>query len=177
MWHNTEVGLATGFNVKDPNIINGIERQAQKFAEEVNSTTWNALKLSLQEGIRDGESIDKIAGRVESVMGDRIKSSSQAIARTEVNRAVAFGTIEGWKQSGVVNQVKWIAALDDRTRPTHVEAHGQTVDIGEDFTVGGCTGPGPGMLDCAREVVNCRCSVIAVLDVPEPVLPTKGETE
>lgn len=152
-----EVGLATGFNVKDPNIIRGIESQVQKFAESVNETTWDTLKLSIQEGIRDGDSIDDIAKRVETVMGDRIKSSSQLIARTEVNRAVVFGSLEGWKQSGVVEKVKWIAALDDRTRPTHVEAHGQVVNLGDDFTVGGCTGPGPGNLDCAREVVNCRC--------------------
>jgi len=165
-----EVGLATGFNVKDPNIINGIERQVQKFAEEVNDTTWNALKDSIQEGIRDGDSIDDIAKRVESVMGDRIKSSSQAIARTEVNRAVNFGTQQGWKQSGVVTKKRWLAALDDRTRATHLEAHGQVVDIDEDFEVGGCTGPAPGSLDCAREVVNCRCSMTAVLDVPEPTI-------
>lgn len=166
-----EVGMATGFNVKDPNIIRGIESQVQRFAESVNETTWDALKVSIQDGIRDGESIDKIAARVESVMGDRIKSSSQLIARTEVNRAVNFGTTQGWKQSGVVSQKKWLAALDSRTRATHVEAHGQVVDIDEDFDVGGCTGPAPGNLDCVREVANCRCSMVAVLDVPEPVLP------
>lgn len=165
-----EVGMATGFNVKDPHIINGIESQVQRFAESVNDTTWDALKVSIQEGIRDGESIDDIAKRVETVMGDRIKSSSQLIARTEVNRAVNFGTAQGWKQSGVVTKKRWLAALDDRTRATHAEAHGQVVDIDDDFSVGGCTGPAPGNLDCVREVANCRCSMTAVLDVPEPEL-------
>lgn len=170
-----EVGLATSFNVKDPNIIRGIESQVQKFAEEVNGTTWDKLKDSIQEGIRDGESIDDIAKRVEAVMDERIRSSGEAIARTEVNRAANFGTAQGWKQSGVVKEKRWLSALDSRVRPTHIEAHGQTVGIDEDFEVGGCSGPAPGSIDCAREVVRCRCSMVAVLDVPEPVLP-KDET-
>lgn len=160
-----EVGLATGFHVKDPNIIRGIEAQAQRFAEEVNATTWDKLKTSLQEGIRDGDGVDAMAKRVEDVMGDRIRSSAQVIARTEVTRATNFGTIEGWRQSGVVSKKRWLAALDSRTRATHVEAHGQTVGLDDDFEVGGCTGPGPGNLDCAREVANCRCALTAVLDV------------
>ncbi len=115
----SDVGLATGFNVKDPNIINGIERQAQKFAEEVNETTWNALKDSIHEGVRDGDSIDKIASRVESVMGERIRSSGEVIARTEVNRAVNFGTQEGWRQSGVVQKKNgWPRSIAAHAQPT-----------------------------------------------------------
>lgn len=160
-----EVGISTAFNVKDPNIIRGIERQAQRFAEEVNATTWQALKDTLQAGIRDGESIDLMAKRVESVMGDRIRSSGEVIARTEVTRATNFGTTEGWRQSGVVTGKQWLAALDDRTRTTHAEAHGQTVGLDDDFQVGACRGPAPGDIDCASETINCRCSLVAVLDV------------
>lgn len=170
-----EVGFATGFNVKDPHIINGIERQVQKFAEAVNETTWQELKDTIQEGIRDGDSIDKIAQRIGDVMEGRTQAANTLVARTEVNRAVNAGTMEGWRQSGVVTKKRWLAALDDRVRATHAEAHGQEVGLDEDFSVGGCSGPAPGSLDCVREVANCRCSMVAVLDVPEPDL-TKEES-
>lgn len=160
-----ELGLSTAFNVKDPNIINAMQVQSQRFAKEVNETTWKLLRDSLREGVSDGEDVDTLAGRVEQVMGDRIRSSGTTIARTETVRASTTGTHAGWKQSGVVSHVQWLAALDERTRASHVAAHGQTVELGERFQVGACSGPGPGEIDCASESVNCRCTTIAILDV------------
>ena len=162
-----ELGLTFAFDVQDPNVIRAMETQLQRFAEEVNETTWQRLRASIAEGIGDGESIGQIAERVEAVMTDRIRSSKEAIARTEVTASSTIGTRESWRQSGVVKGKRWLAALDDRTRPTHVEAHGQTVGLDDDFTVGGATGPGPGMLNDAGEVVNCRCSMVPVLDVED----------
>ena len=159
------VSLTTAFNVVDLNISNAMMRQAQRFAEEVNATTWDALRTSLKDGIEAGESVDDLAGRVEGIMADRIRSSGTTIARTETTRASTTGTLAGWKASGVVSHVQWLAALDERTRETHIAAHGQTVELGKSFEVGGCSGPGPGEISCARESVNCRCTTIAVLDV------------
>lgn len=160
-----ELALTTAFNVVDPNISSAMRGQAQRFAQEVNDTTWDALRKSLRDGIEAGESVDDLASRVESIMADRIRSSGTTIARTETTRASTTGTHAGWKASGVVSHVQWLAALDERTRATHVTAHGQTVELGERFQVGGCSGPGPGEIDCASESVNCRCTTIAVLDV------------
>lgn len=161
----TELGVSFTFNVHDPSVIRAMDKQLQRFAEEVNDTTWDALRASLAEGIAEGEGIGQLAERVDSVMVDRIKSSKEAIARTEVTAASTNGTQESWRQSGVVAGKEWIAALDSRTRETHIHAHGQVVGIDENFTVGGATGPGPGMMSSAAESVNCRCSIAPVLDV------------
>ena len=160
-----ELGIAFSFNVQDPNVIRAMDQQMQRFATEVNETTWDALKASLVEGIGEGEGIGQLAERVDAVMLDRIKSSKEAIARTEVTASSTIGTQESWRQSGVVSGKEWLAALDNRTRETHIHAHGQVVGIDEDFTVGAATGPGPGMMSSAAETVNCRCSIAPVLDV------------
>lgn len=160
-----DVGYSVVFDVHDPHVIQAIDGQTQRFAEQVNETTWENLRTSLSEGIANGESADLLADRVEEIMRGRIKSSKEAIARTEATAASTIGTQESWRQSGVVSGKEWIAALDDRTRDTHIHAHGQVVGIDDDFTVGGATGPGPGMLNSASEVVNCRCSMAPVLDV------------
>jgi HK97 family phage portal protein len=160
-----DLGLSISFDIGRPDVINAIERQVQQFAQRVNQTTWDALKTSLSEGTAAGESVTKLTERVEAVMGDRIRSSGETIARTETNRASTTGDLEAWRQSGVVAGKRWLSALDSRTRETHVAAHGQRRRLDEDFTVGDATGPGPGLLGVASEVVNCRCTMTAIIDV------------
>lgn len=159
-----EVGYTIAFDVQDPNVIRAMEKQLQRFATEVNGTTWDALKAALAEGIAEGEGIGQLAERVDAVMVDRIRSSKETIARTEVTASSTIGTQESWRQSGVVTGKEWVAALDSRTRETHIEAHGQVVGLDDNFTVGGATGPGPGMMSSASESVNCRCSIAPVVD-------------
>ena len=158
----TLVGVA--FDVADPAVVRFLESQAQRFAVEVNDTTWRALKAALTEGLEAGEGTDLLAQRVKTVMGDRINSSAETIARTETVSAYTGGSLRGYEQSGEVEAVEWLAALgDERTRETHVAAHGQVVALGQDFTVGGATGPGPGLIRKASESINCRCTTLAVL--------------
>lgn len=159
-----DLALGLSFDVLDPNVIRAMEQQAQRFAVQVNQTTWDRLRGSLAEGITAGEGTDDLAKRVRAVMGTRIRSDAEAIARTETTTAASTGTQASWRQSGVVSGKRWLAALDDRTRETHVAAHGQTVGLEEDFSVGGATGQGPGNMSSAAESVNCRCSMLPVLD-------------
>lgn len=152
------------FNLAAPAVIRFLEDRAQRFAVQVNETTWDALKSSLAEGIQAGETIDDLARRVESVMIER-RSTAETIARTEVIGALNGGTLEAWRQSGVVRSKKWLAALDDRVRESHRTAHGQVVGLDENFQVGDGQGQHPGAIGIAAEDINCRCSMVAVLDV------------
>ena len=162
------LGLTIGFVVKQPAVQRFIERQAQRFAVEVNETTWHALKDSLSAGLEAGEELPKLMDRVGEVMGDRIQSSEEVIARTEVNRAANGGTLEAWKQSEVVERKAWLSALlPDRTRDSHVEAHvryqAEPIPLDEDFEVGGGSGPHPGAIGVAEEDINCLCTMTAVV--------------
>ena len=73
------------------------------------------------------------------------------------------GTIESYKQSGVVRGKQWLATLDNRVRESHADAHGDIVGLDEDFEVGEGSGPAPGQMGVAGEDINCRCTVMAVL--------------
>jgi HK97 family phage portal protein len=159
-----QTGVGMAFDVLDPRVVRFMERQIQRFAEEVNQTTWDALRVSLGESIAAGEDVLKAADRVNTIMGDRIRSSAEAIARTEVGTAVNGGQEEGWRQSGVVGGKRWLSAIDDRTRPDHVAAHDQAVAMDEPFTVGGEQGMYPGDFPSARNVVNCRCTMVPISD-------------
>jgi HK97 family phage portal protein len=164
----SEAAAGFAFDLQDPNLRRVLERQAQRFAEQVNETTWTRLKDELQLGLDAGEGTDLLAQRVEAVMGDRIRSSAQTIARTETTTAYNAATVESYKQSGVVGGKRWLAALDERTRETHIEAHDQVVPLEDNFVVGGSEGPAPGEIGVAEEDINCRCAITAVLKEDMP---------
>lgn len=158
-----DLGLTISFNVSNPQVKRFIERRAQRFAQSVNQTTWDDLKTSLSAGIEKGESIPDLAKRVDHVMGARIRSSKTTIARTEVIGASNGGTLLAWQQSGVVASKEWLATLDQDTRDSHQDAHGQRRALDEDFDLAGGSGPAPGQIGAAEEDINCRCTMTAVL--------------
>jgi SPP1 gp7 family putative phage head morphogenesis protein len=162
-----DLNLPLSFDLSRPEVIRFLEGRSQRFAREVNQTTWFRLRISLAEGIDAGESTEELARRVEGVMADRIASSAETIARTEVNGASNGGTLLAWNQTDVVKGKTWLAALDERTRETHVQAHGQEVALDADFQVGDGAGPAPGQIGLPEEDINCRCAMSAVLDMGE----------
>jgi HK97 family phage portal protein len=158
-----DLAIDMAFDVLAPEVVEFLKQRGQRFAKRVNETTWQQLKDSLREGLKNGESIPDLAKRVEEVMGARIRSSGEVIARTEVIGASNGGTLEAWKQSEVVATKTWLAALDNRTRDSHIEAHGQTVALDENFEVGSGRGPAPGQIGLPEEDIQCRCAMTAGL--------------
>ena len=159
-------GLSVGisFDLLNPQVVNVVEGRSQRFARQVNETTYEDLRTSLSAGIQAGEDIPKLQARVGSIFRDAQGWRTEAIARTEVIGAFNLASLEGARQSGVATRKQWIAALDDRTRDTHIAAHNQVVGIDDAFTVGGVTGQAPHDLPSAKEVVNCRCTLAYEVD-------------
>lgn len=65
------------------------------------------------------------------------------------------------QESGVALSKTWFSSRDDRVRPTHQEADGQTVPVDQPFTVGAWLmqfphDPSGGV----EETVNCRCTML-----------------
>lgn len=162
------VGAAIGWTGNNKPTVNALARRSQRFAQSINETTWDALKSSLGQGIADGEGIPKLADRVRDVMGSRIRSSGETIARTEIH-----GTFEttgrlairdAADELGLRYLKEWVSAMDDRVRDDHADAHGQTVGIDEEFDVGGARGMAPGEMGEADQDINCRCTSKYIVD-------------
>jgi HK97 family phage portal protein len=165
-----DLGLGLRFDVDRPAIANFIRQRAQRFAQQVNETTWEELRASLGEGLDAGEGVPKLMARVEEIMGNRIRSSSETIARTEVQGATSGGTIEAWRDTGVVESKVWISALiAGRSRQEHMDAHGQTVPLDGKFEIGGVETTGPGLSGVAEVDINCLCAMTAVVSEREKI--------
>ncbi len=105
---------------------------------KVTKFTKEILKHVIGEGVARGESLLKIAKRIENVYtGDFDKNRSITIARTEVISASNYGNHMGAKATGLPLEKEWVAVLDSRTRDDHADAHGQVRDIDDYYDVGG----------------------------------------
>jgi HK97 family phage portal protein len=174
-----DLGLALLFSVDAPEIVRFMEGRAQRFAIAVNTTTWDDISGSIAAGLQEGEGLVKIERRLTDLFNAYIDepavaekmSRTEMIARTETVGAASGGSLEAWKQSGVVERKTWLAALDKRTRDTHIEAHStyqsQPILLDEDFVVGLATGQGPGLMGRPEEDINCRCTM-------QPVVSERG---
>jgi hypothetical protein len=89
------------------------------------------------------------------------------VVRTETHRALVegrLGAMEHAEIEGVQIKKEWVASMDERTRKTHSELDGKTIDIGEEFDWIAADGSrvyaqGPGLSGNPGEDINCRCSV------------------
>lgn len=155
-------GLA--FDLDDPGVQTALDNAVNRIVG-TNQTTWNAIRNELKDGIAAGESIAKLQKRVKGVFDQADRYRARVIARTEALSAVNTSQHLAAKDSGVVKQKRWLAASDHRTRESHAQANGQTVDLEDTFSIGGFPMLHPGDRNApAREVIQCRCTVIYVTD-------------
>jgi hypothetical protein len=105
--------------------------------------------------------------------GDRLHSWARGLA-TQVTVAAIEGsrqdTVRALIDRGVIDasQVRrtWITMMDERVRPTHERAQGQTVPLGKPFVVGSALLRFPGdPLAPASETANCRCKTLITFGV------------
>ena len=89
---------------------------------------------------------------------------TEMIARTETIRSSNAGSTQIYKDWGVQKH-EWLATLDDRVRPDHLEANGQIVKVGEPFDVSGemLEYPGDPVGDPGN-TINCRCTTVPIVE-------------
>ena len=128
-----------------------------------NRTTQDLLVKVLDEGLRDGDSVQQMAKRISSdVFGVR-KRGAKLIAQTEIAAAVSEAQTQGYKQTGVVERKQWNSSLDAAVRDSHL-IDGQTVALDGDFELGdGDRGSAPADPKLAvRNRARCRCFLTPV---------------
>ena len=133
------------------------------FSQDV---AWNIEKMNAEvlQGILQGESMDKLAGRLARVIEINSVSAIRA-ARTMVTSAENKGRQDGFERAaamGIILEREWLAINDGRTRDWHRELDGVTAAVDEPFenAIGKIMYPGDPSADGAN-VWNCRCTIVA----------------
>lgn len=128
---------------------------------------WNKEHVNndVLQGILQGDSIPKIAQRLENILGMDHNAAVRS-ARTATTAAECAGRLDTYKYAeslGIKLQKQWLATLDDRTRHAHRQLDGQTVDIGKNFEIDGYELEYPGDPKAPGYLIyNCRCTTITV---------------
>ena len=138
-----------------------IKRYVVKKVLQYNKTTKNVIKKIIENGLKNNLTNKEIAKTLKT-KGNIISTyRATRIAKTETHSASTFATDESIKATGLVSTKEWVAALDERTRESHVAANGQIKNINETFLVGGEELDIPGDPNgSAENVINCRCVAI-----------------
>lgn len=120
------------------------------------------ITACITTGVLQGESIGKIANRLQDSIVDMNRTSALRTARTAVTGAQNAGRLDTYyaaQKKGITLQKEWLATLDGRTRDSHRWLDGKKADIDKRFP-NGCRYPGDPQ-GPASEVYNCRCTLVS----------------
>lgn len=146
-----------------------------KYVNGRKDVRWNTKQVNsaVMQGILQGESINTISKRLESVTEMNRKSAIRN-ARTTVTSAECKGRQDSYEQAakdGIEIEREWIATNDMRTRHAHAYLNGKTAAVDEPFETKIQVGanlfitdeimyPGDPNAHPAN-VYNCRCTISA----------------
>ncbi|WP_373894454.1 phage minor head protein [Virgibacillus sp. CBA3643] len=128
------------------------------------------LREQLTQGLIQGEAYGTVAKRIKGRM-DVGASNAMTIARTENHRTRQRGKLESMREGadrGITLKKEWIATIDDKTRDRHGDLDGVQVDVDKPFKIDGMEAEAPSLFGNSRMDINCRCSMIEVVENFKP---------
>lgn len=120
-------------NVLTPETKKALAKAIELMSQSYNDTTLTALKAKLEEGLQQGASQPEMKKLVQDVYEFSDATRALSVARTETFRVANGATHEAWKESGVVESMKWYTAVDDRVCEFCDPMMGEIVGIEETF--------------------------------------------
>jgi SPP1 gp7 family putative phage head morphogenesis protein len=158
-----------------PAAVQSYISEASNRLDGVGDALWDTARQALADGVARGEGVDQLRRRLQKVFAeDGVelgKARAERIARTET--AAAWNRAAVDQASALPEGVRplyktWLATVDERTRPAHWRADGQTVPLVAPFTVDGQPLSYPAdPAGTPGNTINCRCTVTFGHD-PEP---------
>lgn len=168
-----------GFDLIDRKQINSLIKENESLLPKSKVSVpkdekWNERRMRsavLQSALK-GESIPKLSKRLEHIVGMN-HTSSVRNARTMMTSSHNLGKLNMAEEAinmGINVKKMWIATNDDRTRESHAEMDGVTVDVDEPFVLTNMDGSISELMYPAdpdgdpEQVYNCRCTMGYVID-------------
>lgn len=167
------------FDLSSPDVQKFIKRNLRKFAGTITQTTTDEIRALIAAGIEQGESFEALKQRIETYSGFS-DSRAELIARTEVIRGQTDAELEAWQQTGVVSEVVWYTALDERVCPICAPLHGKQVAIKDAFLtpseMAALSIPNyNGSIKGPPAHPQCRCTLLPITNGKSYVRPEPSE--
>jgi len=128
--------LGISLDMEAPNVVDWFA-QKELLVKTIPETYHDQLRLHISEGMRTGESMSKIADRVNEIYlesyGEWNSGGADRIASTETGSAYNAATFESYDQAAI-EQHTWLhSGTGDPPRPSHQDMNEVTRDVGEAF--------------------------------------------
>ena len=154
---------------ENPDLLPPPGKKVSKAIAEGKAKRWakQSVQSAMTQGIIQGDSIPKLARRLATNVCDSDYKAAVRNARTMATGAENGGRYDAYRRArdmGIDLTIEWAATLDNRTRHTHRQMHGQRTTVDEPFVVDGIEimYPGAGGENIPQELLwNCRCSLLA----------------
>ena len=165
-------GVPLLFRIDQEQVIMAVEtnsKLSKKLYESLGldiKSLKKSVRNELSRGISQSLSYRDIARNLKNVANISFNNAVR-IARTEghrINQEATYNCQVEAKKRGCKILKRWDSTLDKRTRRTHQELDGQTVDIDEPFVINGRTAMYPSGFGVASEDINCRCVSLQVAE-------------
>jgi HK97 family phage portal protein len=145
------------------------QQYSAQLITNIDNTTRAAVRESVARWYTNGEPLSALTRDLAGTFDER---RAKLVAATETTSAAAHGTLEGYRASGVVKEIVWEVASDERVCPYCGSLAGKAVALDGNFSdmlpqelqakLGGRT------FSIPPAHPNCRCRLSArVLDVGE----------
>ena len=146
--------IAINASAKVTQIVGTTQKQAEGIIND-------SLEMAISQGLGEKETGRLVRKNIREVGGQLSIFRSRMISRTE-GHAASQASQDGVARASELPMTKtWAASGGERTRDTHNEANGQTVNMNDSFKVGDDLLKHPGdPRGSAEEVINCRCVAI-----------------
>jgi len=152
----------------------------QEYWQEIDVTTRDHIETFLDNGLRNGHSIQRMAKEIaDAFPGEYSKSRATLVARTESGHALNGARDASYRRlkEELPDEASkhlgkaWLSVLGNTTRDSHANLDGELADEDGMFTLAGVKIPWPGHIALpVGERANCMCSIVTEFGVGAPPL-------
>lgn len=154
-WTDAEQVLDVGlsWDVQNEKVQDVLDELA-KLVTRITDTTRDDIRALIGKQAAEGWSVDQLAKEIVQAGVTTSRTRAKLIAVTETASAYSKGSILAYKESGVVDEIEWIATIDEHTCEQCKALNGESTKLGKAFSDGSSHPP---------RHPRCRCAIAPVV--------------
>ena len=122
------IGFGFDWTLSNDNARRWAEQYTGELIRGINATSLERTRRAVAAWVENGESLGALIEDLTPIFG---RGRAELIASTEVTRAYAQGTLQSYRDSGVVQEWEWSTSRDERTCPQCGPRHGRRAPLGQ----------------------------------------------
>jgi len=148
--YNTDGEQLDVGDVREDRAIQELMRDQEQYFGNMAEDVRDKVRDNLEDALDKGMGIDEARDQLQDEISEFSKNRAETTARSECIKASSRGTEESFKEAGV-EEVIWLATLDDRTCETCRDLHESKWSMDD--------GDRPMPVEDSHP--NCRCTIVA----------------